>query len=207
MILITLSPGGWWSVDPQNNHTLNPFPRKQTFVSLSSDWSKRTFGVKCMFDRGGDHDHRLAGEEVILFVENRWRILNPLNTLMVARCCPMLACYAIICRGPCGILRQLEPLKGIYSCFLSVGWVWRPSEPSPQLWKSVLIFYMLQPLKLKPYEMVPYRPYTDRVTQKDKQRIKVKQYSLKKNDSNDFILAWESHIFPLHQGTQGSIDS
>ena len=54
-------------------------------------------------------------EELKLFVGNSWRTLNPLSALMVVRCWTR-AYYAIICRGPRGISRRLEPLKGIY-CF------------------------------------------------------------------------------------------
>ena len=114
--LITLSPGMRRSIDPQNNHTLNPFPRKQTFVGLSYEGQREHMvsNVCLTGKRINWPSPSRWGSNIIC--GNRWRILNPLNTLMVVRC-QTRAYYAIICRGTRGILRRSEPLKGIYSCF------------------------------------------------------------------------------------------
>lgn len=83
----------------------------------------------------GSIDRRIPGERVIRIVRGArhpnqssfdapQRALsknNSFSMLMVVRCWTRAYCAIIICRGPCGILRRSEPLKGTYGCFFLGG--------------------------------------------------------------------------------------
>ena len=124
------------------------------------------------------------------------KLLENIKSPQHADACPMLNEGLL-----CYFLRRSEPLKGIYSCF-PLGGFWSLASRVPDLGKVYI--YMLQPMKLKPHERAPYRPDTDRKHKKTNKGLKVSNILWERMIVKILILPWEPHIFPWHQGAQGT---